>query len=138
MAFDSDMPTAPLVSLLYRNQNKFLNKKLKDVELSSGLYPLLIKSYKNDGISQEELASSLHVNESTITRNLDKLEKKGLIRKTPEKRKKIISVTDDGAEIAQKIMGYDDKWDETIKKSLTEREYDDFKKLLKKICEDLI
>ena len=74
MAFDSDIPTAPLVSLLYRNQNKFLNKKLKDVELSSGLYPLLIKSYKNDGISQEELASSLHVNESTITRNLDKLE----------------------------------------------------------------
>ena len=138
MAFDNDMPTSPLVSLLYRNQNKFLNKKLKDVELSSGLYPLLIKSYKNDGISQEELASSLHVNESTITRNLDKLEKKGLIRKTPEKRKKIISVTDDGAKIAQKIMGYDDKWDETIKKSLTESEYDDFKKLLKKICEDLI
>ena len=138
MAFDSDIPTAPLVSLLYRNQNKFLNKKLKDVELSSGLYPLLIKSYKNDGISQEELASSLHVNESTITRNLDKLEKKGLITKTPEKRKKIISVTDDGAEIAQKIMGYDDKWDETIKKSLTESEYDYFKKLLKKICEDLI
>lgn len=138
MAFDSDIPTAPLVSLLYRNQNKFLNKKLKDVELSSGLYPLLIKSYKNDGISQEELASSLHVNESTITRNLDKLEKKGLITKTPEKRKKIISVTEDGAEIAQKIMGYDDKWDETIKKSLTESEYDYFKKLLKKICEDLI
>lgn len=138
MAFDSDIPTAPLVSLLYRNQNKFLNKKLKDVELSSGLYPLLIKSYKNDGISQEELASSLHVNESTITRNLDKLEKKGLITKTPEKRKKIISVTDEGAEIAQKIMGYDDKWDEIIKKSLTESEYDDFKKLLKKICEDLI
>ncbi len=138
MAFDSDIPTAPLVSLLYRNQNKFLNKKLKDVELSSGLYPLLIKSYKNDGISQEELARSLHVNESTITRNLDKLEKKGLITKTPEKRKKIISVTDEGAEIAQKIMGYDDKWDEIIKKSLTESEYDDFKKLLKKICEDLI
>lgn len=138
MAFDIDMPTAPLVSLLYRNQNKFLNKKLKDVELSSGLYPLLIKSYKHEGISQEELASSLHVNESTITRNLDKLEKKGLITKTPEKRKKIISVTDEGAEIAQKIMGYDDKWDEIIKKSLTESEYDDFKKLLKKICEDLI
>lgn len=138
MAFDRDMPTAPLVSLLYRNQNKFLNKKLKDVELSSGLYPLLIKSYKHEGISQEELANSLHVNESTITRNLDKLEKKGLITKTPEKRKKIIRVTADGAEIAQKIMGYDNKWDETIKKSLTESEYDDFKKLLKKICEDLI
>ena len=138
MPFDSDIPTPPLVSILYRNQNKFLNNKLKDVDLSSGLYTLLIKSYKNEGISQEELASSLHLNESTITRNLGKLEKKGLITKTPEKRKKIISVTDKGAEIAQKIMDYDDGWDETIKKSLTESEYDDFKKLLKKICEDLI
>ncbi len=138
MPFDSDIPTPPLVSILYRNQNKFLNNKLKDVDLSSGLYTLLIKSYKNEGISQEELASSIHLIESPITRNLGKLEKKGLITKTPEKRKKIISVTDKGAEIAQKIMDYDDGWDETIKKSLTESEYDDFKKLLKKICEDLI
>ena len=54
------------------------------------------------------------------------------------KRKKIVNVTAEGAKIAQKIMDYDEKWDETIKKSLTESEYDDFKKLLKKICEDLI
>ena len=79
MPFDSDIPTPPLVSLLYRKQTTFINRELKDVNLSSGLYPLLIKSYKNKGISQEELADALNINESTVTRNLDKLEKKGLI-----------------------------------------------------------
>lgn len=138
MAFDNDMPTSPLVSLLYRKQTSYLNDKLKDVNLSSGLYPLLIKAYKNKAISQEELAGELHVNESTVTRNLDKLEKKGLIVKTPEKRKKIVNVTPEGAKIAQKIMDYDEKWDETIKESLTEREFEDFQKLLIKICEELI
>ena len=138
MVFDEDIPTSPLVSLIYRKQTAYLNDKLKDVNLSSGLYPLLINVYKHKGISQEELASKLHVNESTITRNLDKLEKKGLITKTPEKRKKIINVTQEGGEIAQKVMDYDEKWDETIKKNLTQKEFQDFQKLLIKICEDLI
>ena len=138
MAFDKDMPTSPLVSLIYRKQTSYLNDKLKDVNLSSGLYPLLIKAYKNKAISQEELARELHVNESTVTRNLDKLEKKGLIVKTRDKRKKIVNVTAEGAKIAQKIMDYDEKWDETIKESLTESEFEDFQKLLIKICEELI
>ena len=138
MAFDSDIPTSPLVSLIHRKQTTYINDKLKDVNLSSGLYPLLINAYKNEGISQEELAKRIHVNESTVTRNLDKLEKKGLITKTPEKRKKIIQVTQEGRRIAQKVLDYDEKWDEIIRKSLTDEEFQDFKKSLIKICEDLI
>jgi DNA-binding MarR family transcriptional regulator len=138
MQFDKDIPTSPLVSLIYRKQTAYINDKLKDVNLSSGLYPLLINAYKHDGISQEELATKLHVNESTVTRNLDKLEKKGLITKTPEKRKKIINVTQKGGEIAQKVLNYDEKWDERIKSNLTDEEFEDFKRLLTKICEEFI
>ncbi len=138
MQFDENIPTSPLVSLLYRKQTTYINGKLKDVSLSSGLYPVLINAYKNEGISQEELAKKLHVNESTVTRNLDKLEKKGLIMKTPEKRKKIINVTSKGEKIAQKVLDYDEKWDDMIKESLSDEEFKDFKKLLIKICENLL
>ena len=138
MPFDKDIPTSPLVSLLHRKQTAFLNNMLKDVDWSSGLYPLLVKSYKNEGISQEELADALHINESTVTRNLEKLENKGLITKTPQKRKKIINVTAEGAKIAQTVMDYDYEWDEKIRNSLSDEEYDDFRKSLIKICEDLI
>ena len=138
MPFDSDIPISPLVSLIHRKQTVYLNDKLKEVNLSSGLYPLLIKAYKNNGISQEELASELYVNESTITRNLNKLENKGLITKTPQKRKKIISVTDEGKKTAKKIMDIDKKWDSIIRKSLTDEEFQDFRKLLLRICEDLV
>lgn len=138
MAFDEDIPISPLISLLHRNQTKFLNKKLKNVDLSSGLYPLLIKTYKKKEISQEELAEELHINESTVTRNLEKLESKGLISKTPQKRKKIIKVTPEGGKIAQTVMDIDGEWDDAIKKSLNDEEYNNFKSLLIKICEDLL
>ena len=138
MEFSEDLPTTPFISLIYRNHAKYLNNKVEDVNLTFGLYPFLIEIYKHDGISQEELAKLLYLNESTVTRNLDKLEKKGFIKKTPQKRKKIITITDEGAKIAQKVMDYDEKWDEILKKDLSEEEYINFKKILIKICEGLI
>ena len=73
-----------------------------------------------------------------ICTRLNKLEKKGFVKKTQEKRKKIITVTDEGAKIAKKVMNYDEKWDEIIKKDLTEEEYISFKKTLIKISEGIV
>ena len=132
------MPTTPFVSLIYRSHAKYLNKKMQSVNLTFGLYPFLIEIYNNEGISQEDLAKILYLNESTVTRNLEKLEKRGLIVRTPNKRKKIINITDEGREIAKMVMDYDEKWDEIIKKDLNEEEYNNFKKTLIKIGEGLV
>lgn len=138
MEFSMDLPTTPYISLIYRVHAKFLNNKVKDVNITYGLYPFLIEIYKHDGISQEDLANLFYLNESTVTRNLNKLEKRGFIKRTREKRKKIISLTDDGVAIAKKVMDYDEKWDDLIKKDLSEDEYINFKKTLIKVCEAII
>lgn len=138
MKFDEDMPTAPFVSIIYREHAKYINEIVKKDDLSFGLHPLLIKIYKNEGISQEELAQAFHLNESTITRNLKKLEDKGFIERIKNKRKKIIKVTSKGKKTSLKIMDYDKKWDEKIKNNISNEEYDNFLKTLKKICEELI
>ena len=138
MEFSQDMPTTPFISLIYRRHAKYLNNKMESVNLTFGLYPFLIEIYKHDGVSQEDLAKILYLNESTVTRNLEKLEKKGFVKKTPEKRKKIITITDEGREVAKKVMDYDEKWDEIIKKDLSEEEYNTFKKTLIKIGEGLV
>ena len=136
MPFDENIPTAPFISILYREHAKFINENVKEEDLSFGLHPLLINIYKNEGISQEQLAQNFHLNESTIARNLKKLEDKGLIERIKDKRKKIIKVTPNGGKIAQKVMDYDEKWDEQL--NLTDDEYDNFIKILRKISEDLI
>ncbi|WP_296861628.1 MarR family winged helix-turn-helix transcriptional regulator [uncultured Methanobrevibacter sp.] len=138
MEFNENMPTTPFISLIFRKHAKYLNKRMESVNLTFGLYPFLIEIYSNDGISQEDLAKILYLNESTVTRNLEKLEKRGLIVRTPNKRKKIITITDEGKEVAKIVMDYDEKWDEIIKKDLNEEEYNNFKKTLIKIGEGLV
>ncbi|WP_407432195.1 MarR family winged helix-turn-helix transcriptional regulator [Methanobrevibacter sp.] len=138
MEFKKEMPTNPFISLIYRKHAKYLNNKMESVNLTFGLFPFLIEIYNNDGISQEDLAKLLYLNESTVTRNLEKLEKRGFIIRTPQKRKKIITITDEGKKVAKMVMDYDEKWDEIIKKDLSEEEYNIFKKTLIKICEGLV
>ncbi len=134
---DKNIPTVPYISIIYREHAKFLNEKVKDEDLSFGLYPLLIKIYNHEGIIQEQLAHEFHLNESTITRNLKKLENKGFIKRIPDKRTKRIEVTKKGAKTAQKVMDYDEKWDEKIK-GIIGKEYDNYIKTLRKISEELI
>ena len=136
MAFDDNIPTAPFISIMYREHAKFINDNVKEEELSFGLHPILIKIYRNEGISQEELDEALHLNESTVARNLKKLEDKGFIERFKDKRKKIIKTTPKGGKIAQKVMDYDEMWDKQL--NLSDDEYDNLIKILRKICEELI
>lgn len=138
MRFDSDIPTSPLISILYRQHAKFLNEKVKDENLSYGLQPILVKIYREEEIIQEQLAKAFNLNESTITRNLKKLEEKGFIERIAHKRTKIIKVTKKGAKTARKVMDYDEKWDENLKSKLSDEEYIIFKNSLRKICEGII
>ena len=138
MKFNDDAPTAPFISILYREHAKYINDNVKEEELSFGLHPLLIAIYENEGINQEKLAQTFHLNESTITRNLKKLEDKGFIERIPNKRKKIIKITSKGKDAAKRVMDFDEKWDEKLKRNLTKEEYDNFLKTLRKITEELI
>ena len=135
---DENMPTVPFVSILYREHAKYLNEKVKDENLSFGLYPLLIKIYNSEGIIQEQLAQNFHLNESTIARNLKKLEDKGFIERIPDKRTKMIKITEKGKTTAQKVMDLDEKWDNKIIEIIGEDEYENFLKTLRRISEELI
>ena len=138
MEFSEDISTPPLISMLYREHAKFLNRKVKEENLSFGLYPLLVTIYKNEGIIQEDLAKIFNLNQSTVTRNLKKLEDKKFIKKTQVKRTKKIQITESGKITARKVMDYDDGWDLKIKDIVGDEEVDNFKKTLKKICEEII
>lgn len=138
MAFDENIPTVPFISIIYREHAKYLNEKVKKEDLSFGLYPLLIKIYNNEGIIQEQLAQNFHLNESTITRNLKKLEDKGFIERIPEKRTKVIKTTEKGKITAQKVMNLDEIWDEKIKDIIGNDDYNHFLKTLRKISEEII
>ena len=137
MKFDVSVPTNAMISVIYRKHARYINQKVKTENLTYGLYPLLIDIYRHDGLIQEKLAENFQLNESTITRNLNKLEEKGFIKRTKHERKKIITATELGKQTAQKVMNYDEQWDEKIKKLLGEEEYKNFKETLIKISKEV-
>lgn len=130
--------SAKFISILHKEHSKYINETLKDEGLSFGLTPLLAMIYENEGINQEKLAEALYLNESTITRNLKKLEDEELIERIKDKRKKIMKLTPKGKKTALKVLNCDCQWDEKLKEILTDEEYGNFLKNIKKICEQLI
>lgn len=137
MKTDDTMPTNAFISIINRKHASYINKKVKEEKLTYGLYPILITIYRNEGIIQEEIAQHFQLNESTVTRNLKKLEDKNLIQRTQHERKKSITLTEKGKQTARKVMDYDEKWDEKIQDILNNEEYLNFKNTLIKLCDEL-
>lgn len=137
MKTDDTMPTNAFISIINRKHASYINQKVKEEKLTYGLYPILITIYRNEGIIQEEIAQHFQLNESTVTRNLKKLEDKNLVQRTQHERKKSITLTEKGNQTARKVMDYDEKWDEKIQDILNNDEYLNFKNTLIKLCDEL-
>jgi DNA-binding MarR family transcriptional regulator len=76
-----------LESCLFFNTNalsryllKLAEKEFKDLNLSPAHASLMLLVYDTPGISPKQLSVSLHLTPSTITRFVDVLEKKGLVK----------------------------------------------------------
>ncbi|WP_299526309.1 MarR family winged helix-turn-helix transcriptional regulator [uncultured Methanobrevibacter sp.] len=138
---EKDIPTIPLIGTIHRKYGIFINNKMKEYNLSFGQYPLLIRLYKEESSTQQKLATVFQINESTVTRALNKLEEKEYIEKHPDyenKRKNYVKITPKGAKIAEKVMDYDKKWDEICAENLSDEEFEEFKNTLKKIYSAVI
>ena len=138
MLLEENISVIHMIAFLYRKQSTYLNDKLKEYGLNAGLYPVLITIYKNEDLIQEEIAKRIGLTKSTITRNLKKLENKGFIKRIPNKRTKIIKITEKGKITVKKIMDLDEKWDEKIIEIIGKNEYNNFLNDLQKISEELI
>ena len=131
MLLEENISVIHMIAFLYRKQSTYLNDKLKEYGLNAGLYPVLITIYKNEDLIQEEIAKRIGLTKSTITRNLKKLEEKGLIRRYKVKQKSHVKVTEKGKEISEKIIDYDKQWDDQLKE-ISMDDYEKLKKILEK------
>lgn len=98
-----------LISVAERLLSAHLQNNLieNNIELTVEQWRILFYLWKEDGINQQELAYRASKEKSTITRQIDVLEKKGLIlRKSSneDKRNKLIYVTTKGQSIENKAL----------------------------------
>jgi len=128
-----EMPIGSLISAISRAHLAYLFGEIGKLGITGGQYYFLNALIREDGIIQEELASNVHMNESTITRALKKLEDAGMVHREVDennRRRKIITVTEKGRDAVDKIRKLDEEWDDKIR-SLSPSEKTELKEILR-------
>lgn len=128
-----EMPIGSLISAISRAHLAYLFGEIEKLGITGGQYYFLNALIREDGIIQEELASNVHMNESTITRALKKLEDAGMVHREVDennRRRKIITVTEKGRDAVDKIRKLDEEWDDKIR-SLSPSEKTELKEILR-------
>ncbi|NLY20893.1 MAG: MarR family transcriptional regulator [Tissierellia bacterium] len=120
-----NMCLGELASVFYRQYQAYINREMKDYGINFSECEFLIKIPNSDEIIQRELAESLICDNAIVTRSLQKLEKKELIKRinsTEDKRAILVSLTDRGRDI--KKIGLEKRrfWKNSIMEDVPEEE----------------
>ena len=95
---------------------------------------------ENDGISQRELAKKMDVNESSIARLLDRMEKEELTVRTKDphdRRTARVSLTEKGEKLRISLIPLAEEFQNDVTRGLSADELETFKKVLDKMVENL-
>jgi len=117
-----------------------LAKALKPYNITHEQWPLLIRLWIKDGISQKELSEKSFKDQPTTTRILDKLDRRGLIRRqanSADRRISLIYLTKEGQEIKDPLIPLARQALEQALEGLSEQEQTQLKNLLNRIGNNL-
>jgi len=126
------------INLITRCQGLYRTDRLPDAGLRPIHHSMIFAICRNPGISQEELASQVCLNKSTITRQLAPLEEQGYVeRKQSESDKRVIHVfpTQKMKDILPTIRQITMDWNAYLTEGFSEEELAQFSAMLDKITE---
>ena len=124
------MPLEYMISTLNQYFDIYFNNNLKEYNVNRSQTTLLLQLSKKDNVTQEYLSKLLDVQEGTITNTLKKLEKKQLIKRQPDskdRRKKIVTITEECLKIAEIYRKLNHEIEKEIKLSITENDIENLK-----------
>lgn len=129
--------------LLFRINKKFtqnINKNLKEYNITRTDMAYLLTIQKKGELKQHDLAKRFDINTATVTRALEKLEKKGLIKRKEnvnDKRQKIVLLTDKSNEVINGIGEKYTLFKKEIFEDFSNEEYSNLLNLLNRILTEL-
>lgn len=125
------------INRIYRASLIDREEAFRERGLCGGQVSYLRLICSEEGLSQDEIARILFVNKSSVTRQLNQLEKIGFVlRKTDEedRRANRIYPTDKARALFPKIMEYLDDWNERITIDVGDQNYDDMVQILRTLA----
>ncbi len=127
------------ISLLYRYGQIYIFRELEPYNIGKGQFLFLLTLFKNDGLSQEELARSIKIDKGTTARAISKLEKSGYIYKKQNEndmRANQIFLTQKGKDFKPVLFSILDDWTAILSKGMTNHELEEVFRVLTRMTEN--
>ncbi len=128
--FTKAINTISRCTMLYRSD------RLEDSQITGYQVTYLLPICRQPGITQEDIARTIFVNKSNVTRQLTSLEEKGWIKRInngEDQRQINVYPTDKALAILPKIWQIFADWNQFITEDFTKEEKEQFAFLLEKI-----
>ena len=125
-----------LTGKVFRNMLACYGPFIKDHNLTVSQLFLLLALYEKDGSTPQELSSRLALNSSTLTGILDRLEKKGLIKRennVHDRRSIVIKLTDRAKSIKDLLWDIYEKVNGELRSALSQEEIDQLYNIMNKL-----
>jgi DNA-binding MarR family transcriptional regulator len=101
--------------IICNKANKLFSKDGVNIQFEQ--IPVLMVAYYHGPVSQQDIADEIARDKSSVLRTIASLENSGFLQVKPDindKRKKLVSITDTGADLAKKIAGEADAIDDQM------------------------
>ena len=114
---------------------KYLKGKFreKNISITPGQMGILFLLKSRDAMTMSDLGAALYIDNSTITRLVDRLESRDLVRRVmnPEDRRQyLLSITDKGTDVIHSAKDIVRSTNDLIMKGFSKEEIDSFKRVL--------
>lgn len=126
------------INVTSRCAMRFREHELADTGLAGCQTPYLSLLYREPGITQEEMARSLNVNKSSVTRQLAALEEKGYVRRESDpddKRSMLVFPTQKALDLKERLYACYRAWSAYLTQDFTEEEKAELSRLMARISE---
>jgi DNA-binding MarR family transcriptional regulator len=118
---------------IYGRNVRLAEGRMRDWDLSVAQFDVLAQVGAHDGITQQELAQRLLVTQGNITQLLDKLERRGVIRRCRDGRLNRLALTETGRRLRESILPGQEQFQAEQFAALTLQERQQLLRLLRKL-----
>ncbi len=130
-----------LVAILYRTGLNHTGKQFEPYGLGGSQFAFLAELFARDGISQEELASSIRCDKATVTRAMQRLESQGYVERkhsTEDGRVNLVYLTDKAHNFKPTLFSILSDWTDILARGLSSKERKQVIDLLSRLVENAI
>ena len=128
------------ISLLNKNGKHLLDRMLGDLAMDWRELVVMLVIDRDPGIPQRRLVPYLQTDKANVTKALQTMENKGLIRRDPDpqdQRNKVCSLTGQGARLIPELTGILSAWEAACLRGLNMEDLNAFHRISKVIISNL-